>query len=98
MSRPLAFQETAGQVFEFSARCQQGRFLLTPGSEKNRRIVGVLARSLELYGDQVKVHLGGGTSNHLHLLVSAETSQAGVAALPNSALSTAPLLGWRRFG
>ena len=76
MGRPLAFQETAGQVFEFSARCQQGRFLLTPGSEKNRRIVGVLARSLELYGDEVKVHFGGGTSNHLHLLLSAETAQA----------------------
>ena len=39
-------------------------------------MVGVLARSLELYGDEVKVHFGGGTSNHLHLLVSAETAQA----------------------
>ncbi len=74
MPRPLSFQSTPWQVFEITSRCIQARFLLTPGDESNRRLLGVLGRAQELYGEHVRLHMVAGTSNHLHLLVSSRDS------------------------
>lgn len=60
-------------------RCMQGRFLLSPGQESSRIILGVLGRSLQLYGHEVKLLFGGGTSNHLHLIVASLSSSARAA-------------------
>lgn len=70
MSRPMSFQSEPWQIFEVTTRCIQGRFLLTPSDEANRRVLGVLGRAQELYGEHVHLHMVAGTSNHLHLLVS----------------------------
>lgn len=70
MARPLSYQSEPWQIFEITTRCIHGRFLLTPGEESNRRVLGVLGRAQELYGEHVQVHMVAGTSNHLHLLVT----------------------------
>lgn len=70
MARPLSFQSEPWQVFEVTTRCIHGRFLLTPSAESNRRVLGVLGRAQELYGEHVRVHMVAGTSNHLHFLIS----------------------------
>lgn len=70
MPRPMSYQSQPWQLFEVTTRCIQGRFLLTPSEEANRRILGVLARAQELYGEHVHLHMVAGTSNHLHLLIS----------------------------
>lgn len=74
MCRPLSFQSQPWQTFEVTTRCIQGRFLLTPSEEANRRILGVLGRAQELYGEHVHLHLVAGTSNHLHMLISTRDS------------------------
>jgi hypothetical protein len=66
----MSYQSQPWQIFEVTTRCIQGRFLLTPSDEANRRILGVLARAQELYGEHVHLHMVAGTSNHLHLLIS----------------------------
>ena len=76
MGRPLMFQEREWQVFELTMRCHQGRFLLRPGDEANLRLAGVLGRSLELYGDDVKVLDVAGISSHIHLLVMSRSANA----------------------
>jgi hypothetical protein len=77
MGRPLAFQvDGEWTIFELTFRCMQGRFLMRPETECTKRILGVLWRSLLLYGDNVKLLAGGGTSNHLHLIVATFTSMA----------------------
>ena len=70
MSRPMSYQSEPWQIFEVTTRCIQGRFLLTPSDEANRRVLGVLGRAQELYGEHVHLHTVAGTSNHLHLLIS----------------------------
>lgn len=55
-------------LVEVSARTLQGRYLLRPGPELNRRFVGVLARAQRLY--DVRIHAVACLSNHWHALVS----------------------------
>ncbi|MHC4836570.1 MAG: transposase [Planctomycetota bacterium] len=62
-------------TFELTARCTQARFLLRPSDERNARFLGVMGRALELYGAHVRLHFAGGTSNHIHLLVSTEDAR-----------------------
>jgi hypothetical protein len=66
----MSYQSEPWQIFEVTTRCIQGRFLLTPSEEANRRVLGVLGRAQELYGEHVHLHMVAGTSNHLHLLIS----------------------------
>lgn len=75
MPHPLRSQQRPWQIFEITTRCHQGRFLLRPGSEENRRIIGVIGRALSLYGEHVRLYFGGGTSNHLHLTLAARTQR-----------------------
>jgi hypothetical protein len=70
MARPLSYQSEPWQIFEITTRCIHGRYLLTPGDESNRRVLGVLGRAQELFGEHVQVHMVAGTSNHLHILVT----------------------------
>ena len=71
MGRFLSCQFEPWQIFEITTRCMQGRFLLKPGEEANRRVLGVFGRALEVYGEHVHLYLVAGTSNHLHMLVGA---------------------------
>lgn len=75
MPRPLMCQPRPWMTFELTIRCIQARFLLLPGNECNARLLGVLGRALELYGEHVRLHFAGGTSNHIHLLVSTRDAQ-----------------------
>ena len=68
MPRPLVYQQRPWQIFEITTRCLQSRFLLRPGPASNRRIIGVIARALELQPDTARLYFAGGTSNHLHLI------------------------------
>ena len=74
MPRFLSYQSEPWQIFEVTTRCIQGRFLLRPGEEANRRMLGVIGRAQELFGEHVHLHMVAGTSNHLHLLVSSRDS------------------------
>ncbi len=69
MGRPLQFVDEPKRIFEITVRCIQGRFLLRPSPECNRRMLGVIARSLEVCGGHVELYLAGGTSNHMHFIV-----------------------------
>lgn len=74
MPRPLSFQSRPWEIVELTSRCMQGRALLTPGEEANRRTLGVFGRALELFGEHVHLYMVAGTSNHLHVLLAARDS------------------------
>ena len=73
MARELMYQPKPWTLFEMTSRCRQARFLLKPGHKANRRLIGCLARSLELGRGNVHIHLVGMTSNHLHIIGAART-------------------------
>lgn len=75
MARPLIYQPAPWMPVEITMRCMQGRLLLRPGSEANRRILGVLGRAMELYAGHVELYFAGGTSNHLHILAAFDTAE-----------------------
>jgi REP element-mobilizing transposase RayT len=60
-------------LVEVTAKTLQARFLLRPGTEMNRRYIGILARAKARFG--VKVHAVACLSNHHHLLVSPEDAE-----------------------
>ena len=55
-------------LVEVTAKTIQDRYLLRPGSEMNRRFIGVMARAKSFY--DVRVHSVSVMSNHWHGLVS----------------------------
>lgn len=67
MGRPLRAIRPQ-KLVEITCRTVQGRFLLRPSPELNRRIVGVLGRAQRLTG--LKLHAVVVASNHYHLLAS----------------------------
>lgn len=75
MARPLMYQTRPWLPVELTWRCQQARFLLLPGEECNRRLLGVLGRAEELYGEHVRLHMAGGTSNHIHIVASFRSAE-----------------------
>ncbi len=72
MARKLRYVPTDGLV-EVTAKTIQGRYLLRPGPEMNRRFIGIVAKAKSLYG--VKVHALSCLSNHWHGLVSPGDAQ-----------------------
>ncbi len=58
-------------TFEVTTRTLQGRLLLRPSAELNEIVLGILGRALELY--PVLLHLVVVASNHIHLIVTAES-------------------------
>ena len=59
---------------EVTSRTLQGRFLLKPSPEANRRILGVLGRGLRRH-PRIKLHAYVFLSNHYHLLASTPDAQ-----------------------
>lgn len=68
MGRRLRFIPEGGSLVEVTCRTLQGRFLLRPSPELRSLVLGVLARSQELY--PVEIHAFVFLSNHYHLLLS----------------------------
>ncbi len=58
MGRVLRYVAREMQPFELTWRCMQSRFLLRPGPEANRRIIGVIGQAMRLF-DPDDVHLCG---------------------------------------
>ncbi len=75
MPRPLMYVPRPWMPFEITIRCMHSRLLMRPGDECSRRVVGVIARALELYGAHVHLYFAGGTSNHLHILAAFESAE-----------------------
>ena len=72
MARKLRYVPPDGLV-EVTAKTVQGRYLLRPGPEMNRRFLGVVAKAKSLY--KVQVHCVSCLSNHWHGLVSPGNAQ-----------------------
>ena len=76
MGRMLRYVAHALQPFELTWRCMQSRFLLRPGPEANRRIVGVIGQAMQLFGpDDVHLYFAGGTCNHLHVVAAFRSAE-----------------------
>ncbi|MFA6033581.1 MAG: transposase, partial [Myxococcota bacterium] len=72
MSRPIRHLYSPNTVYEVTCRTVQSRFLLKPSRLLNILILGVIGRALSLFG--VNIHLFVVLSNHMHFLISSETS------------------------
>jgi REP element-mobilizing transposase RayT len=70
MARPLR-RIRPKKLVEITCRTMQGRFLLKPSPELNRRVVGVLGRAQRQTG--LALHAVVFASNHYHLLASPDT-------------------------
>jgi len=69
MGRVLRYVAQEMQPFELTWRCMQSRFLLRPGPEANRRIIGVIGQAMRLFDpDDVHLYFAGGTCNHIHIV------------------------------
>ncbi len=76
MPRPLRFVAQPWTPFELTWRCIQGRFLMRPGPEANRRIVGVIGQAMRLYAGDVRLYFAGGTCNHIHVVGAFRDAEA----------------------
>jgi len=72
MGRRLRYIPPGGCLVEVTNRTIQGRFLLRPGNELNKLVIGVLGRAQRLY--RVEIHACIVLSNHYHLLLSVESA------------------------
>ncbi|HTQ78978.1 MAG TPA: transposase [Thermoanaerobaculia bacterium] len=73
MGRRLRYLPPEGSgLVEVTCRTLQGRFLLTPSTELNEIILGVLGRTQELY--PVSICAFAFASNHFHLLLRVEST------------------------
>lgn len=72
MGRPLR-KIRPKKLVEITCRTVQGRFLLRPSPELNRRVLGVLGRAQRRTG--LEIHAFFFASNHYHLLASPETPE-----------------------
>jgi REP element-mobilizing transposase RayT len=68
MPRPIRML-SASEIFFVTVRCFQRRYLLTPSTETNELLGGVLARAVRLHG--VELFAFSIISNHIHLVVRA---------------------------
>ncbi len=76
MGRVLRYVAREMQPFELTWRCIQGRFLLRPGPEANRRIIGVIGQAMRLFEpDDVHLYFAGGTCNHIHLVAAFRSAE-----------------------
>jgi len=61
---------------EMTWRCAQARFLLRPGAEANRRVIGVLGQAMRLFeAGEVHLYFAGGTCNHIHIIAGFRTPE-----------------------
>ncbi len=75
MSRRLRYVAHSFQPVELTWRCMQSRFLLRPGYEANRRILGVIGQAMRLHGSDVKLYFAGGTCNHIHIIAAFRSAE-----------------------
>ncbi len=73
MARPLRYY-TPGLVQEVTVRTIQGRHLLHPSRRMNRLLLGVIGRAQARYG--VRIYDFVVMSNHIHMVISADTRRA----------------------
>ena len=73
MGRDLRYLPSPGALVEVTVRTIQQRYLLRPGGRLNQIVVGVLAHAQSATG--MKVQAVVVMSNHLHLLLSPESTQ-----------------------
>lgn len=96
MGRPIRYIRPQ-KLVEITCRTIQGRFLLRPSTELNRRVLGVLGRAQRLTG--MKLHAVAFASNHYHLLASPEEPDQLVRFIrhvqSNIAREAGELHGWR---
>jgi REP element-mobilizing transposase RayT len=71
VARPLRYVPPECPLVEVTCRTIQGRMLLRPSRELNRRVVGVLARAVARYDVGVCAFVF--LSNHCHLLLRPST-------------------------
>src|SRR5690242_8994951 len=67
MARKLRFVPRDGMVVVVM-RCSEGRALLAPHDELNRRILGILGRALHLF--PILLHVFQFLPNHLHMMMT----------------------------
>ncbi len=98
MSRRLRFQTREFEPVELTWRCAQRRFLLRPGPEANRRIVGVIGQAMRLHGDDVRIFFAGGTCNHIHIVAAFRDAEVKAAwtchVRANLSKELGDLYGW----
>ena len=98
MGRVLRFVGSAFEAVEMTWRCAQSRFLLRPGAEANRRVVGVIGQAMRLYGRDVQLYFAGGTCNHLHVVAAFRSAEAKAAwtchVRANLSKELGALFGW----
>lgn len=96
MGRPIRYIRPQ-KLVEITCRTVQGRFLLRPSTELNRRVLGVLGRAQRLTG--MKLHAVAFASNHYHLLASPDEPDQLVRFMrhvqSNIAREAGELYGWR---
>jgi hypothetical protein len=73
MARRLRFIPPEGALVEVTSRTVQGRFLLSPSTELNEIILGVLGRAQRLYPVEIVAYVF--LSNHYHLLLWVQDAQ-----------------------
>jgi REP element-mobilizing transposase RayT len=73
MARPLRYYPP-GLLLEVTVRTVQGRHLLQPSSRLNGAVLGVIARAQVRY--EVKIYGIVVMSNHIHMIISADSRQA----------------------
>ena len=76
MSRHLRFQSTEWAPHLITARCTQGQALLRPDPEVNALIAGALAKALTRHTHEIELHHYAVMSNHLHLIISAQSAHS----------------------
>ena len=73
MARPLRYY-TPGLILEVTVRTIQGRHLLHPSRRLNRAVLGVMARAQARYN--VRIYSVIVMSNHIHMVISADTRRS----------------------
>jgi REP element-mobilizing transposase RayT len=73
MARPLRYY-APGLLLEVTVRTVQGRHLLHPSKRVNRAVLGVIARAQARY--DVRIYSLIVMSNHIHMVISADTRRA----------------------
>ncbi len=75
MGRRLRFQQSEFESVELTWRCAQSRFLLRPGPEANRRLLGVIGQAMLLFAGDVRLYFAGGTCNHIHIVAGFRSAE-----------------------
>ncbi len=76
MPRHLRYQSSHRALHLITARCLQGYSLLRPSPRLNLLVAGCLARAIEHSEGEIALHHHAVMSNHLHLIITSETTHA----------------------